>query len=136
MTTGGRVRRALNATTLHILAAGGVLLAFILFTVEVNRGTAIEFSEPLAERSGAVVDVEVRATNTTSEPKCPEVRIAARDSEGVDLAEAVATSPTGDTEILPGERATYQARLTVDSARELDEELDEYAAYVWEMHDC
>lgn len=133
MTTAARL---LNATTFYVVAALGIGLAVVLFTVEVNSDPAIEFGEPQAERSGGVSVVEVRARNTTDETRCPEVRIAARDGDGVDLAEAVAQPVEDDDGLAPGERVVYRARLTEMTDQEYREEFDAYAAYVWEMQEC
>ena len=130
------VRELLNATTFTVAAGVGIAVACLLFAFEVNRQPAIDFSEPRAERDGDVVVVDVRAINTTDDPRCPEIRIAARDREGTDLAEAVARPVDGDAEILGGGRRTFRAELTGISDQEIEEELDEYAAYVWDEGDC
>lgn len=131
------LRRFLNVTTLYVICGLGIAAALILFTIEVNSTPAIEFGDPSGERQadGSAV-VHVRATNTTDEPKCPEVRIAARDTDGNDLAEAVAEQVGDRNQVNPGERVTFRAHLTGISDQEYEEEFDEYAAYVWDMHDC
>jgi hypothetical protein len=130
------VRRVLNATTFTAVAVMGIAVACLLFAIEVNRRPAIDFSEPRVERVGGVSVVEVVAINTTGDARCPEVRIAARDREGVDVADAAARPVEGSDELLAGERRTYRAELTGIDESELDEELDEYAAYVWDDGRC
>lgn len=128
--------RYLNATTFYVAASLGIFAALSLFFFEVNRSDDIEFAEPIAERSGGVSTVEMRARNTTDETLCPEIRIAARDGEGRDLDVEVA-EPVGDDGVFqPRESIRFRAVLDDISDQEFEEEFDEYAAFVWEMHDC
>lgn len=128
--------RYLNATTFYVAASVGIFTALSLFFFEVNRSDDIEFAEPLHDRSDGVSVVEVRARNTTDHTLCPEIRIAARDGEGRDLAVVVAEPVEDDGVFQPRESIRFRGVLEGISDREFEEEFDEYSAFVWEMHDC
>ena len=128
--------RYLNATTFYIAAVAGVVIAASLYFYEVNRGEDIEFSEPIAQRSDRVSTVQVRATNRTDRTLCPEIRIAARDRDGQDIDTAVAEPVDDDGVFSPRESIRFQAVLDGITDRQLEEEFDEYSAFVWEMHRC
>ena len=128
--------RYLNATTFYIAAVAGIVIAASLYFYEVNRGEDIEFSEPIAERSEQTSTVQVRVTNRTDKTLCPEIRIAARDRDGQDLDTAVAEPVDDDGVFSPRESIRFQGVLSRITDQEIEEELDEYAAFVWEMHPC
>ena len=128
--------RYLNATTFYAAAAVGIVIAASLYFYEVNQGEDIEFSEPIAQRSEGVSTVQVRATNQTDKTLCPEIRIAARDPDGEDLESVVAEPVDDDGVFSPRESIRFQAVLAGITDQEFDEEFDEYAAFVWEMHRC
>lgn len=126
----------LNATTFYVASSVLIFVAISLFFFEVNRSDDIEFAEPIDQRSGGVSTVEVRARNTTDDMLCPEIHIAARDGEGRDLDVVVAEPIDDDGVFQPRESIRYRGVLDDISNQEFDEEFDEYAAFIWEMHDC
>lgn len=131
-----RLAEALNSTTFYVVSAAGIALALVLTVVEIQAEPAVEVEVASSERTGSVSVVDARATNTTDEPQCPEIRIAARDGDGVDLDEVVATPVEGSERIQPGQSLRYRGELTDVTEQEINEELDEYAAYVWELGSC
>lgn len=131
-----RVAEALNSTTFFVISAAGIALALVLIVVEIQAEPAVEVEVTSSERTGSVSVVEARATNTTEEPQCPEIRIVARDRDGVDLDEVVARPLEGSERIPPGRSVRYRGELTEVTEQEIAEELDEYAGYVWELGSC
>ena len=128
--------RYLNATTFYVAAVAGIVIAVSLYFYEVNRTADIELSEPIAQRSGNVSVVQVRATNQTDDVLCPEIRIAARDRDGQDLDSAVAEPVDDEGVFSPRESIRFRGVLDDITDSELSEEFDEYAAFVWEMRSC
>lgn len=131
-----RLSEALNSTTFYIVSVAGIALALVLTVVEIQAEPAVEVEVASSERTDSVSVVDARATNTTDEPQCPEIRVAARDSDGVDLDEVVATPVEGSERIQPGQSVRYRGELTDITEQEINEEFDEYAAYVWELGSC
>lgn len=127
---------ALDSTTFYVLAALGIVVALGLVVYEAQREDPIEIGNVRTEREGLTTVAEVRVRNTADEAKCPEIRIAARDTDGQDLDEVIAEPATGDEKLTPGQTAVYRAELSDISEREYQEELEGFSAYVAEVRPC
>lgn len=123
-----------------------VFYAFCLAGVAVSLGLAVKEGaekppiafgeERVVVRGPPASVVEVAVTNQSSVLRCPEVRIAARDREGRDLAEARARSLRGGAQIAPSEVVTYSTVLEGITEQEYREDLKEFSAYVFATRDC
>lgn len=131
-----RFSEGVSTTTYYVLAAVGIAIALGLTICEAQKEDPLQIGTVRTERQGLTTVAEVRVQNQTEEPQCPELRIAARDSDGQDLDEAVARPVTGEETLAPGQIAVYRAELTGISESEYREELDEFSAYVWEFRPC
>lgn len=134
------------------VCALGILVAILMGVVEIGRRPPVELGEPMDERRGLVSVVTVEATNRTEVTRCPEIRIAARDRDDADLEEHVAQPIFGVEEevaepvdpgeqgagerLEPGETRTYRATFRELTEADYDEDLKEFAAYVWEAPEC
>ena len=67
---------------------------------------------------------------------CIEVTITAVDSDGLTLAEAIAVPTRGEATLGPGQSANLAAELTDLTQQQVDEELDEYLAFVTARRAC
>jgi hypothetical protein len=129
------IERLTGRTALYLAALLGAALSLVLFVVEVGNVPDIEVGDPVEERRGEVSVVTFEVTNNADEPLCPEIRVAARDREAHDLAEAVASPAGAPGHIAPGTSLRYTASLEIDPV-EYDEEVQEIRPYVYEIGPC
>lgn len=114
----------------------GAFMSVALGAFEVSQRPPVEVRDPVDERRGLVSIVQVEVTNRSGVARCPEIRIAARDRDDRDLEERVATPDSGVERLEPGATQVYRAEFTDLSAEDYDEELKEFAAFVWEAPKC
>jgi hypothetical protein len=121
-----------------IVVVGGMLLAFALGVREIIDRPPVILSDVRAGESEAGAPrAQVLAENESSTTTyCFEVTIRAVDGDGLTLAEAVAAPTRGEARLGPGQSANLAAELSDLTAQEIDEELDEYLAFVTERHAC
>lgn len=118
-------------TTIFVaLTVAAALFSFALGVRAARHQLPVEFGEEQVQRNGTEVTVQVRVKNRTDEVLCPEIRFAARDREGLDLGEMVARTEDGSVALEPQRSMLYAATFRGLSEQALDEELDEFTAYL------
>jgi hypothetical protein len=127
-------RRGTLAFYAVILAGSAAGLG--LGVAEVYSRPPVDIGEERVHRTGLVSTVEVTVQNTSSEPQCPEVRIAARDREGLDLEEVVAEPETHTGPLAPGQTVTYEGVFRGLTPLDYREKLDEFTAYAFRSDPC
>lgn len=136
----GRRRRPTARTqriAFHALVIGGAVIALLLGFREVYDRPVLRVGAERVGRDGLVSTVQVTIENTSdSRAYCPEVHVAARDREGLDLEDAVAEPDDGEGRLEPGDRMNYVGRLENLTAEDYDEELEEITAYVFAERPC
>ncbi len=128
-----RVQRVVFVTMVGL----GLTVGFVLGTREALDDPVLDVEEPRVRVEGGVATVQVTVRNTSTDTAyCPEVGIAAVDREGLDLDSGVALPDLGDGRIEPRGNANFIGTLTDLSQQELDEELDEYVAFIEDENPC
>lgn len=128
-----RVQRVVFVTMVGL----GLTVGFVLGTREALDDPVLDVEEPRVRVEGGVATVQVTVRNTSTDTAyCPEVGIAAVDREGLDLDSGVAPPDLGDGRIEPRGNANFIGTLTDLSQQELDEELDEYVAFIEDENPC
>lgn len=125
-----------QSTAFFGVIVAGLVAALALGLSEARDRPAVEFGEERVRRDGLVATVQVNARNRTDEVVCPEVRIAARDREGLDLEEVVARPQEGGPRIGPGSSQSYVGVFHNLSEDDYRERLDEFSAYVFDVEPC
>lgn len=120
----------------YALCLLGVVLAAALAVVDILDEPPVEFGDEVDERDGLTSTVTVEVTNVSDEPQCPEVEIAARDTDAGDIQVVEATPVDDDRRLEPDETVTYTATFDEITAQDYEEELDEFAAYAKDLPDC
>src|SRR5262245_6947190 len=126
------------ATLFWIFVIGGMLTGFVLGVRGIIERPPVTVSDVrVGDEEAGAPRAQVLARNESSTTTyCFEVTIRAVDGDGLTLAEATAVSNDGETRLGPGDSANLAAELTDLTAQEVDEELDEYLAFVTERHAC
>lgn len=119
----------------YALAAGGAAVAFGLGVAEVYDKPPVDIGAERVRREGNVATVQVTVKNRSQGTLCPEIRIAARDREGLDLEEVVAR-PEGTGALAAGDADTYVGVFRGITPKEFREELDEFTAYAFAAGRC
>lgn len=122
-------------TLFYALAVGGAAVALGLGIARVYDRPPVDIGPERVRREGLVATVQVTVKNRSDDTLCPEIRIAARDREGLDLEEVVA-QPDGSGTLSPGQATTYVGVFRKLTARDYREELDEFAAYPFSTNPC
>lgn len=126
------------ATLFWIVVIGGMIVGFALGVREIIDRPPVTLSDVrVGDDEAGAPRAQVLARNeSTITTYCFEVTIRAVDGDGLTLAEAVAVGRDGETRLEPGDSANLAAELTDLTAQEVDEELDDYLAFVTERHAC
>jgi hypothetical protein len=126
------------ATLFWIVVIGGMIVGFALGVREIIDRPPVTLSDVrVGDDEAGAPRAQVLARNeSTTTTYCFEVTIRAVDGDGLTLAEAVAVARDGETRLEPGDNANLAAELTDLTAQEVDEELDDYLAFVTERHAC
>jgi hypothetical protein len=116
----------------------GIVVAFALGVREIVDRPPVRLSEVrVGDEAGGTTRVQTLARNYSSTTTyCVEVTITAVDGDGLTLAEGVAVPNQGDGRLAPGASVNMAAVLEDLTQQELDEELDEYLAFVTDRHEC
>ena len=116
----------------------GIITGFTLGVREIVEQPPVTLSDVrVGDDTGGVPRVQVLAENESSTTTyCVEVTISAVDSEGLTLAEAVAAPTRGEARLGPGQSINLAAELTDLTPQQVDEELDEYLAFVTARRAC
>jgi hypothetical protein len=126
------------APVFWVVVFAGIVIAFGLGVREILDRPPVELSEVrVGDAAGGTTRVQVLARNTSSTTAyCVEVTITAVDGDGLTLAEAIAVANQGDGRLEPGDSVNMAAVLEGLTQQELDEELDEYLAFVTDRQEC
>jgi hypothetical protein len=116
----------------------GMVVAFALGVREIIERPPVTLSDVrVGDDVGGAPRAQVLARNDSSTTTyCFEVTITAVDGDGLTLAEAIAAPTRGEARLAPGQNANLAADLTDLTAQEVDEELDEYLAFVTARRAC
>ena len=114
----------------------GVVVALFLVVTEAREGEALWVTDVEHRIRDGAIEAEGVVTNHSSVARCPDIRVAARDSETRDLAEVRAEPAGGEVRIDPDEGVRYTATIDGLDPAELEEELDDVSMYVYEPHRC
>jgi hypothetical protein len=122
----------------YALVVAGIALAFGLGVREIVDQPPVRLSAVrVGDEAGGATQAQVLARSHSSETTyCIEVTIRAVDGDGLTLAEAVAAPNQGEGRLAPGDSVNLAAVLTDLTQQELDEELDEYLAFVTDREEC
>lgn len=129
----GRLTRLSDATMTAVFVGLTVTAALAALTLGVRAARQqlpVELGEERVSREGGETIVRVTVRNRTEDVLCPEIRIAARDREGLDLDEQIARPRDSSERLEPERRKLYEAVFRDLSEQELAEELDEFTAYL------
>lgn len=128
----GLTRLSDSTMTVVFVALTGTaaVLSLALGVREARDRPPVSFGEEQVEHGGDATRVRVNVKNRTDEPLCPEIRIAARDREGLDLEEVVARPRSGSPAIGPDRSELYLGVFEELTDEQLEEELDELTAYL------
>lgn len=129
MTAGAR----LQALLFHGLCVTGLVVAAVLAVAGAGDEPDLMTRVLSQEREGEATRVVAQVRNTTDQPLCVRLRVAARDREARDLA-SVPVDPA-ELEVPAGGAARAVATVTL-SPQEYAEELDEISAYVQSRRRC
>ena len=116
----------------------GIITGFALGVREIIDQPPVTLSDVrVGDDTGGAPRVQVLAENESSTTTyCIEVTISAVDSDGLTLAEAVAAPTRGEPVLGPGQSINLSAELTDLTPQQIDEELDEYLAFVTSRRAC
>ncbi len=116
----------------------GIIVGFSLGVREIIDRPPVTLSAVrVGDDEGGAPRAQVLARNdSTTTTYCVEVTITAVDGDGLTLAEAIAAPTRGEARLAPGQSANLAAELTDLTATEVDEELDEYLAFVTARRAC
>lgn len=116
----------------------GILLATVLGIREVVLEPVVQLDEVRSsDREEPPVQAQVLALNTSDDTTyCVEVTITAVDLDGQTLLEVVADPTSTDGSLPPGRSANYVAMFDGLTEQELDEELDDFLAFVTASDEC
>jgi hypothetical protein len=126
------------ATLFWIVVIGGMIVGFSLGVREIIDRPPVTVSDVrVGDEEAGAPRVQVLARNESSTTTyCFEVTIEAVDGDGLTLAEAIAVPNAGETRLEPGDSANLAAVLADLTAQEVEEELDDYLAFVTERRPC
>jgi hypothetical protein len=113
----------------------GAVLSLALFAGEVGKTPTYDVGKGAERRVGEVSSVTFTVKNNTGHPRCPEVHVAARDTESRTLAEVVASPPAGVTAVPAHGSVTLTASLHI-TGRDYQEKLHEIRPYVFRTVLC
>ena len=116
----------------------GIVAGFALGVREIIEQPPVTLSDVrVGDATGGPPRVQVLAENESSTTTyCIEVTISAVDRDGLTLAEAVAVPTRGEATLGPGQSTNLAAELTDLTQQQVDEELDEYLAFVTSRRAC
>ncbi len=112
------------------LTVAAALVSLGLGIREARRTLPVAMGEEQVSREGGETVVSVNVKNRSDEAVCPEIRIAARDREGLDLDEVAARPRSGESRIEVDRSRLYVGTFTELTEQQLEEELDEFTAYL------
>lgn len=112
------------------LTVAAALVSLGLGIREARRTLPVAMGEEQVSREGGETVVSVNVKNRSDEAVCPEIRIAARDREGLDLDEVAAHPRSGEPRIEVDRSRLYVGTFTELTEQQLEEELDEFTAYL------
>jgi hypothetical protein len=120
------------------VVVAGITAGFTLGVREIVDRPPVSLSDVrVGDDADGAPRVQVLARNESSSTTyCVEITITAVDGDGLSLAEAVAVPPRGEARLAPGRSTNLAAELTDLTAQEVDEELDEYLAFVTDRQEC
>ncbi len=125
------------APVFYVVVILGMIVAFVLGVREIVDRPPVRLSEVrVGDEAEGTTRGQVLARNHSSTTYCVEVTITAVDGDGLTLAEAIAVPNQGDGRLAPGASVNMGAVLTDLTAQEIDEELDEYLAFVNDRQAC
>ena len=114
-----------SAVLFGLVCAGGSAAALVFTVHEARHEDPVEVRVVTSHRAGEVVVAQAEVHNTTGAARCVDLRIAARDREGRDLAVAAPIR----LQLKPGERRRATSSVTV-SRRDATERLQRTDAFV------
>lgn len=116
----------------------GIILATVLGVREIIRKPIVRLDEVRSSDLGLVpVQAQVLAYNTSEDTTyCTEVTITATDRDGQTLLSLVAVPTSGDGRLAPGRSANFMAVFDGLSEQQIDEELNEFFAFVTSFSAC
>jgi len=112
------VRGRAQGLVFGLLCAGGAAAALGLLVQEAGRTPPVQARVLATTRSGLTTVVQVDVRSSTAAPRCVQLRVAAQDREGRDLA----SSPTRTLELSSRGSSLVSAELTL-TPRQYDEQL-------------
>lgn len=113
----------------------GAVLSLALFAREVSKTPTYDVGKAAERRVGEVSSITFTVKNNTGQARCPQVHVAARDTESRTLDEVVASLPAGVTAVPAHGAATLTASLRITS-RDYQEKLREIRPYVFKTVRC
>lgn len=115
----------------------GTGLGFVLGVREATQKPVLKIGEPRVRVEGTTATIQITVKNLSENTVyCPVVGIAAVDRDGLDLDSGVAKPDLTDGRLEPRASANFIGTLTEISQQELDEELDEYVAFIIDKNPC
>lgn len=116
----------------------GIVLASVLGIREVLVEPVVQLDEVRSSEIDTLpVQAQVLAFNTSDDTTyCIEVTITAVDLDGQTLMSLVATPTSTDGALAPGRSANYVAVFDEFTQQQLDEELDDFLAFVTSTDEC
>jgi hypothetical protein len=125
------------APVFYVVVVLGIIVGFALGVREIVDRPPVRLSEVrVGDEAEGTTRAQVLARNHSSTTYCVEVTILAVDGDGLTLAEAIAVPNQGDGRLEPGANVNMGAVLTDLTTQEIDEELDEYLAFVTDRQEC
>ncbi len=133
--TAGRASRRMTVA-FYTAVTVGLVVSFGLWVHAVVDQPPVKLAEPRVQQDDSGARVQTLAHNQSATiTYCVEVEMQAIDRDGRTLEKVVATSSSGDA-IRPGQKANFVGVFTQMTATEINEELDEYVAYVTRRTEC
>ncbi|MEQ1873728.1 MAG: hypothetical protein ABL953_08385 [Ilumatobacteraceae bacterium] len=115
----------------------GTGLGFVLGVREATQTPVLKIGEPRVRVEGTTATIQITVKNMSENTiYCPRVGIAAVDRDGLDLDSGVAEPDSTDGRLEPRASANFIGTLTELTQEELDEELDEYVAFIIDKNPC
>jgi hypothetical protein len=122
----------------RLVVTAGIVLAAVLGIREVIVEPVIQLDDVRHSDEGVVpVQAQVLARNVSdSDTYCVEVTLRVTDTDGQTLESKVAEPTTGDGTLGPGRSVNFVAQFDGLTQQEIDEELDEFFAFVTRSDRC
>ncbi|CAN5406192.1 hypothetical protein BH10ACT2_BH10ACT2_24190 [soil metagenome] len=115
----------------------GMGFGLVLGVREASKKPVLKIGEPRVRVEGTTATIQITVKNTSANTTyCPTVGIAAVDRDGLDLDSGVALPDLTDGRLPPRASANFIGTLTDITAKEFDEQLDEYVAFIIDKNPC